>query len=54
MNDFINAINGSTQKPRTSVEQSIQSHMMSYACEKSRLEKRRIEIKEFKDEIRGK
>ena len=53
MEDFINAVNGSIQKPRTSVEQSLQSHMMSYACEKSRLEKRRIMIEDFKNEIKG-
>lgn len=51
MNDFINVINDSTYEARTSVEQSLQSHMMSYACEKSRLDKRRIEIKDFKNEI---
>ena len=53
MEDFINVVNGSGKKPRTSVEQSIQSHLMSYACEKSRLEKRRIEMKDFKKEIKS-
>ena len=53
MEDFINVVNGSGKEPRTSVKQSIQSHLMSYACEKSRLEKRRIEIEEFKKEIKA-
>ncbi|MGG7058902.1 Gfo/Idh/MocA family protein [Clostridium tertium] len=53
MEDFINVVNGSGKEPRTSVEQSIQSHLMSYACEKSRLEKRRIEIEDFKKEIKS-
>ena len=53
MEDFINVVSGSGKEPRTSVKQSIQSHLMSYACEKSRLEKRRIEIEEFKNEIKA-
>ncbi|MBS5936845.1 Gfo/Idh/MocA family oxidoreductase [Clostridium sp.] len=52
MEDFINVVNGSVKEPRTSVKQSIQSHLMSYACEKSRLEKRRVEIETFKKEIK--
>jgi predicted dehydrogenase len=52
MEDFINVVNGSGKEVRTSVEQSIQSHLMSYACEKSRLEKRRIEMEAFKKEIK--
>ena len=52
MEAFINAVNGFIEKPRTSVEQSLQSHIMSYTCEKSRLEKRRIEISDFKNKIK--
>lgn len=52
MEDFINVVNGSVKESRTSVKQSIQSHLMSYACEKSRLEKRRVEIETFKKEIK--
>lgn len=53
MEDFINVVSGSGKEPRTSVKQSIQSHLMSYACEKSRLEKRRIEIEVFRKEIKA-
>ena len=53
LEDFINVVNSSEKEPRTSVKQSIQSHLMSYACEKSRLEKRRIEIDSFKKEIKA-
>lgn len=49
MDDFVNLVSGEKNKVRTSVEQSIQSHIMSYACEKSRVEKRRVKIKDFRD-----
>lgn len=52
MDDFVRLVSGTTKEVRTCVEQSIQSHIMSYACEKSRVEKRRIEIEKFKNEIK--
>ena len=52
MDDFVRLVSGTTKEVRTCVEQSIQSHIMSYACEKSRVEKRRIEIEKFKNELR--
>lgn len=52
MNDFIKLISaiGSDYKPqnKTDIEFSVQSHLMAFAAEKSRVEGRTIEISEYK------
>ncbi|MGL4677524.1 MAG: Gfo/Idh/MocA family protein [Brevinema sp.] len=50
LQDFINAINGEG-KALTSINQSIQSHLIAFALEKSRISKQIINMEEFKQSV---
>jgi hypothetical protein len=54
MRDFIEPVRHDGEKQGvTSADKSVQSHLMSLAAEKSRLENRVINIKDFIDELKG-
>lgn len=54
MHDFVQLVqNDGAKKGLTSVNISVQSHLMAFAAEKSRLEKKVIDIDEFVNEIKG-
>jgi predicted dehydrogenase len=54
MSDFVRQIRNGSGKGLTSAGTSLESHMMAFACEKSRLEGRTVELYDYIDEIVGK
>ncbi len=53
LEDFAGMVRGDLSFCRTTIEQSIQSHIMAFAAEKSRVENRMIEIDEFVRDCKG-
>lgn len=50
MNDFVDLLNGKSGKALTSADVSVESHIMAFAAEHSRLTGKSVEIKKFYDE----
>jgi len=51
MEDFISSLEGKTAENRTSIEQSVESHIMAYAAELSRVTGKVVDIDELKAEL---
>lgn len=51
MNDFIDLIQGREGKALTSADVSVESHVMAFAAEHSRVNKKTVKIKEFYNEM---
>ncbi len=51
MNDFVNLMNGQSGKALTSADVSVESHVMAFAAEHSRITGQTINIKEFYKEM---
>lgn len=49
--DFIKVMKGEQAESRSSIGQSVESHFMAYAAEKSRLEKVLVDMKEFRENL---
>jgi len=51
MEDFISSLEGKTAENRTSIERSVESHIMAYAAELSRVTGKVVDIDELKEEL---
>ena len=51
MEDFISSLEGKTAENRTSIERSVESHLMAYAAELSRVTGKVVDIDELKEEL---
>lgn len=51
MEDFISSLEGKTAENRTSIEQSVESHIMAYAAELSRVTGKVVDIDELKEKL---
>jgi predicted dehydrogenase len=53
MKDFLRILQSGETNSRSSIEQSVESHVMAYAAEKSRLTGKIIDVDELKEELRN-
>lgn len=51
MNDFMDMMNGKSNGVKSSIDQSVESHIMAYAAEESRLSGKVIDIDELKETL---
>lgn len=53
MKDFLRILHSGEKDSRSSIEQSVESHMMAYAAEKSRLTGMIVDVEELKEQLRN-
>ena len=53
MEDFISALEGKMAETKTSIERSVESHIMAYAAELSRVTGKVVDIDELKAEVQN-
>jgi len=53
MKDFLRLLQSGEKNSRSSIEQSVESHVMAYAAEKSRLTGKIINVEELKEQLRN-
>ena len=54
MEDFISSLEGGNAESKTAIERSIESHVMAYAAELSRVTGKIIDLDELKEAIMSK
>lgn len=53
MVDFLDMIESNGENSRSSIDRSVESHIMSYAAEQARITGKSIEIQSFKEQLKG-